>query len=137
MIGQSRRLLRLTRAQPCTSGCIHVSNLAFTVKFVQDPQYPGQCTPGTRVFNAVRVSLRVKIETGAPLQGVMVSGRFLDDYWTNAPISGTTNGLGILKPKYRGPCGVGAIAFLVDSAVKALLAFDKTVGALSGWAIPQ
>lgn len=137
MIGQSRRLMRLTPAQPCTSGCIRVSNLVVTAKFVQDPQHPGQCGPGTRAFNVVRVSLRVRSETGEPLQGVVVSGRFLDDYWTNAPVSGTTNSLGIVKLKYRGPCGVGATAFLVDSAVKAPLAFDKTVGALSGWAIPQ
>lgn len=137
VIGQSRRLMRLTPAQPCTSGCIRVSNLVVTAKFVQDPRYPGQCTPNGRAYNQARVNLRVRSETGAPLQGVVVSGRFLDDYWTNAPVSGTTSTQGTLTLKYRGPCGVGAIAFLVDSAVKTPLVFDRSAGALSGWAIPQ
>lgn len=137
VIGQSRRLMRLTPAQACTNGCIRVSNLRVTARFVQDPQYPGQCAPGSRAYNAVRVSLKVKGDGGVPLQGVLVSGRFLDDYWTNAQVSGTTDSLGILNLKYRGPCGVGAIAFVVDGAVKAPLTFDKTAGALSGWAIPR
>jgi probable HAF family extracellular repeat protein len=137
IIGQSRRLMRLTPGQACTSGCIRVTTLVVRARFVQDPQNPGQCAPGLKAYNTASVSLKVKSETGAPLQGVVVSGRFLDDYWTNKPISGTTNSQGILSFKYRGPCGVGAIAFLVDSAAKAPLAFDKTVGVLSGWAIPQ
>lgn len=137
VIGQSQRLMRLSPAQACTSGCIRISNAQVRARFIQDPQYPGQCTPGGRAYNSVRVNLRVRSETGAPLQGVVVSGRFLDDYWTNAQVSGTTNGQGVLTLKYRGPCGVGAIAFLVDSAVKAPMVLDKTAGVLSAWAIPQ
>jgi len=49
----------------------------------------------------------------------------------------STNSQGAVTFSYRGPCGVGAIAFLVDSAVKAPLLFDRTVGTVAGWDIPQ
>jgi hypothetical protein len=67
----------------------------------------------------------------------MVSGRFLDDYWTNTPVSGRTNRRGVITFNQTGPCGVGAITFLVDSAKKVPLSFDRTVGAVAGWAIPD
>ena len=66
-----------------------------------------------------------------------MTGRFLDDYWTNAPVSATTNGQGIVSFNRSGLCGVGAIAFLADNAVKSRRVFDRTVGIVVGWAIPQ
>jgi len=137
IIGQSRRLVRLTPAQACTTACIRVSSLMIRAKFVQDPQDPGHCTPGEQAYNQTRVSLKVTGENGTPRRGVVVSGRFLDDYWTNAPVSGTSNNQGVVTFNYQGMCGVGAIAFLVDGAVKGRLVLDRTTGVLSGWAIPQ
>ena len=137
IIGQSQRLMRLTPGQTCTTGCIRVSNLTIRAKFVQDPQDPGHCSPGGNAYNLARVSLMVTSETGAALRGVLVSGRFLDDYWTNAPVTATTNSRGAARFSYTGPCGVGAIVFLVDNATKTGLVFDKTMGILAGSAIPQ
>jgi hypothetical protein len=137
MIGRSQRLMRLTPAQACTTGCIQVRKLLIKAKFVQDPLDPGHCYQNGRAYNRAGVNLKVTNEAGVRLAGVLVQGRFLDDYWTNAPVSGTTNSRGIVSFKYRGLCGVGAIAFLVDSATKSGLAFDRTVGIVTGWAIPQ
>jgi hypothetical protein len=106
-------------------------------KFVEDPEDPGHCTENGEAFNVVRVKVTVTTETGARLGGVLVSGRFLDDYWTNAPVSGTTNRRGVVVIDNRGPCGVGAVAFLVDSAKMGTLVFDRTVGVLTIWVIPQ
>lgn len=136
-VGNSPRLVRLTPAQTCTSGCIRVSNLTVRAKFVQDPGDPGHCTQDGQAFNRATVTLTLTSETGARLPGVLVSGRILDDYWTNATVSGTTNSKGTVKFSYRGQCGVGAIAFLVDSATKSGLVFDRTMGVLSGSAVPQ
>jgi len=137
MIGRSQRLVRLTPAQACTTGCIRVSSLVINAKFVQDPQNPGQCFQGGKMYNRARVILTVTNQAGNVLRGVTVSGRFLDDYWTNAPVTGVTNNRGIVAFNYTGLCGVGAIAFFVDNATKLNLVFDKTVGTLTGWAIPK
>jgi probable HAF family extracellular repeat protein len=137
LLGQSPRLMRLTPAQACTANCIQVSSLVIRARFVQDPQDPGHCTQDGNAYNQASVRLTLTDESGANLSGVVVSGRFLDDYWTNAPVSGTTNRRGMVSFRYTGPCGVGAIAFLVDNAVKVNMTFDKTVGVLSGWAIPR
>jgi probable HAF family extracellular repeat protein len=137
MIGQSQRLVRLTPARGCTTGCIRVSSLAVSSKFVQDPQNPGHCTQGGKAYNQTGVTLTVTSETGAALNGVLVGGRIMDDYWTNRPVSGTTNSQGKVSFTYKGPCGVGAMAFLVTSATKSPLVFDRTVGTLAGSAIPK
>ena len=137
MIGQSSRLVRLTPATACVTNCIQVKSLQLTAKFIQDPQDPGHCTPGGNAYNQARAKLTLTNESGAVLRNVQVSGRFLDDYWTNAVVSGKTNSRGIISFTYQGPCGVGAIAFLVDNAVRSGLVFDRTTGVVSGWAIPQ
>ena len=135
MIGRSTRLMRLLPADPCTGGCIRSSALQMHAMFVPDPNDPGHCTPNAS--NRAWVELTVTSETGAPLSGVLVRGRFLDDYWTNTPASATTNSSGVACFALRGPACVGAIAFLVDIAKKDGLVFDKTVGVLTGWVIPQ
>lgn len=137
MIGRSPRLMRLTPAVPCTSGCLKVSTLEIRARFVQDRRAPGQCAPDGNAFNVATVRLTVTSDLGTPLSGVRVSGRFLDDYWTNAPVSGTTNGRGIVTFRHTGPCGVGAIAFLVDNAERDGQALDRTQGILTGYAIPS
>jgi hypothetical protein len=106
-------------------------------KFVQDPADPDHCSPDNNAFNRVRTRVRVTDEAGVPLSGVLVSGRFLDDYWTDHPVSATTNALGIVSFRITGPCGVGAVAFLVDSATRGAQTLDKTSGVLSSSVIPQ
>ena len=71
------------------------------------------------------------------LKGVLVKGWFLDDYWTNVSVLGTTNNQGVVSFDYKGQCGVGTIAFLTDSAMKSPGVFDRTRGIVTGWAIPQ
>lgn len=137
IIGQSQRLVRLTPAQACTTRCIRVSSLVITARFIQDPQNPGQCFQGGSMYNRARVVLTVTNQSGTVLRGVTVSGRFLDDYWTNAPVTGISNSRGLVTFNYTGICGVGAIAFFVDNAAKLNLTFDKSVGVLTGWAIPK
>ena len=137
MVGRAVRLMRLTPADPCGAFCIEVSAVQMRGRFVQDPHDPGHCTQNGNAYNLARSKVTVTSETGEKLSGVVVSGRFLDDYWTDAPVSGTTNKMGVVSFDNRGPCGVGAVAFLVDSAKKGTRGFDRTVGALTGWVIPQ
>ncbi len=136
LIGQSQRLVRLTPVQTLPGGRIQVRNLDLRARFIQDRQNPGLCiVDGTS--NVAWAKLTVTDESGAPLSGVMVNGRFLDDYWTNAQVSGTTNSQGIVTFTYQGQCGVGAIAFFVDHATKGLLVFDKTQGKLADSEVPM
>jgi hypothetical protein len=137
MIGLEPRLMKLVPATPCGANCIKVSQLTLRGQFVQDPNDPGSCAPDGNAFNRVKATLRVTSESGAPLSGVLVSGRFLDEYWTNRPVSGTTNAQGMLTFTNVGPCGVGAVSFLVDNATKAPRAFDRTTGIVAKWVIPQ
>ena len=60
----------------------------------------------------------------------------MDEYWTNARVKGTTNSQGVVVFNFKGPCGVGTEAFIVENAKKAPLFFDKTVGVLAGSALP-
>jgi hypothetical protein len=66
-----------------------------------------------------------------------VSGRFLDDYWTDHSVAGTTNTQGVLQFTFEGHCGVGAVAFLVDRATASGRRFDRTTGILTRFVIPQ
>lgn len=136
MVGRSVRLMRLSPGATCEANCIRVAALQMKGRFVDDPSDPGSCAPDLDAYNLAMVKLRITSETGAPLAGVVVSGRFLDDYWTNAPVSGTTNASGVVTFRNRGPCGVGAVAFLVDSATGGTRTFDRTVGVVTGWVIP-
>jgi probable HAF family extracellular repeat protein len=137
MIGNSARLMRLTPALPCETSCIVVSSVLLRGKFVEDPSDPGSCAPGGEAFNVVRVRVSVKDENGAPLAGVVVKGRFLDDYWTNKAVSGTTSAAGMVGFNNKGPCGVGAVAFLVDSATLQPREFDRTKGKVTAFVIPH
>jgi hypothetical protein len=137
MVGLAGRLMRLTPARTCGASCIKVSALLVQAKFHQDPTDPGHCTPGNnKEYNLVQAKATVTSETGARLSGVLVRGRFMDEYWTNARVSGITNAQGVAQFNFKGPCGVGTEAFIVENATKAPLVFDKTVGVLAGSALP-
>lgn len=42
-----------------------------------------------------------------------------------------------MKWIYKGPCGVGAVAFLVEQATRGSRSFDRTRGTLAGYVIPK
>ena len=75
-------------------------------------------------------------ENGAGLPGVLVNGHFLDDYWTDHLVSGTTDAQGMLTFTDIGPACVGSVAFLVDDASAAGRTFDRTSGILVNDVIP-
>jgi len=86
--------------------------------------------------NRVLVRLEVTDEAGAKLRLVRVRGRFLDDYWMDKPVSGTTNLRGVVWFTHEGLACVGAVAFLVDDAAKGSSVLDRTTGVLTGSVIP-
>jgi hypothetical protein len=106
-------------------------------RFVEDPADPGSCAPELNAYNLTSVKVAVTSETADPLPGVLVKGRFLDDYWTSTPVSHRADSRGVVTFRTRGPCGVGAVAFLVERARSSALVFDRTEGVLTDWAIPQ
>jgi hypothetical protein len=52
-------------------------------------------------------------------------------------VSGTTNSAGIVTFENKGPCGVGAVAFLVDAAKLPPRVFDRTTGIVTASVIPR
>ncbi len=136
MIGRSQRLMKMTPVTACGANCLVSSALTMTGQFVQDPRFPGSCFQGGTMYNLSSATVTITSETGAPLGGVLVSGRFLDDYWTNRPVTGSTNAVGVVSWTHKGLCGVGAIAFLVDGATLAGRSFDRARGILTNYVIP-
>jgi PKD domain len=136
MIGRSQRLTKMTPVAACDTNCLVSSSLAMTGQFVQDPKFPGSCFQGGSMFNRSSATVTITSEGGAPLGNVQVSGRFMDDYWTNRPVTGSTNASGVVSWIHEGPCGVGAIAFLVENAALGTRSFDRTRGTLTSYVIP-
>jgi len=136
LIGRSHRLVKLTPATACPSDCLVAASLTMAGQFVEDPKLPGSCVQGGRMYNISAVSVTITSETGVPIANALVSGRFLDDYWTNRQVTGTTDGSGVVSWSLKGPCGVGAVAFLVENAALGTRSFDRTRGTLSGFVIP-
>jgi len=136
MIGRSQRLMKMTPVTACAANCLVSSSLVMTGQFVQDPKSPGSCYQGGTMYNLSSAKVTVTSETGAAIGNVQVSGRFLDDYWTNHPVTGTTNASGVVSWTYKGPCGVGAVAFLVENASVGTRSFDRTRGTLASYVIP-
>lgn len=136
MIGRSQRLMKMTPVTACGGNCLLSRSLVMAGQFVQDPAFPGSCFEGGKMYNLSTATVTVTSETGAALGNVQVSGRFLDDYWTNHPVTGTTNASGVVSWSYKGPCGVGAIAFLVENAALGTRSFDRTRGILANYVIP-
>jgi len=137
MIGRSQRLMKLTPVTACGANCLVVNSLVMTGQFVQDPAFPQSCFQGGKMYNLTTVTATLTSETGVPLANVQVNGRFLDDYWTNKPVTGTTNASGVVSWTNKGLCGVGAIAFLVENATLGTRRFDRTRGVLTNWVIPS
>lgn len=136
MIGRSQRLMKMTPAAACNADCLVSSTLAMTGQFVQDPALPGSCIEGGKMYNNSSATVTITSETGGPLGNVQVSGRFLDDYWTDRPVTGITNAAGVVSWTHKGLCGVGAIAFLVENATLGSRRLDRTRGVLSNHVIP-
>ena len=136
-VGRSPRLMRMVPATPCAGNCARVSKLQMAAKFVQDPAHPGSCFQGGTMHNDFGARVTVTNEFGAVLSGAQVTGRFLDDYWMDRRVTGTTNTQGWVQFQSSGICGVGAIAFLVDNVVAGSRAFDRTTGVLTNYKIPQ
>jgi len=137
VIGRSPRLMKMMPATACEAHCLVSSSLAMSGKFVQDPDHPGQCFQGGSMYNRSTATVTITSESGAPIRNARVRGRFLDDYWTDHPVVGTTNAAGVVKWIDKGPCGVGAVAFLVEQASHGTRAFDRTRGTLAGYVIPR
>jgi hypothetical protein len=147
MIGNSARLARLSPLVGCASKkgfgpvgeqCLRVDELTVEAEFIPDPSDPTQdhCAPELNAHNEALVSIAVTDAAGFPLEGALVIGRFLDDYWTDDQVVGTTGADGRVAFPYTGLCGVGAIAFLVDDVLLPGFTLDRDDGVLTGWAIP-
>ena len=133
MIGQAQRLVRLVAAEACGTGCIRVGSIQMLGRMIGFPR--GQCT--SRAFNYVTATLTVADERGKALSGATVTGRFLDDYYLDEPVTGTTSGRGTVKFTHKGPACVGAIAILVDDVAKTGRVLDRTTGTLTNYVIPR
>ena len=133
MIGRSPRLVRLVAAEPCASGCIRVASIQMTGRMVGFPR--GQCTP--TAYNSVTATLRVTGEAANALSRARVTGRFLDDYYLDEPVTGTTGILGAVRFVHKGPACVGSIAILVEEVTKRARVLDLTTGELTDSVIPQ
>jgi hypothetical protein len=103
-------------------------------EFISDPEDPDGCTPNAS--NHVEAKVTVTDEAGERLEGVRVTGHFLDDYWLDRAVAGTTNSKGKVRFVHDGPACVGAVAFLVDGAAATDRTFDRTTGILTDWVIP-
>jgi hypothetical protein len=139
MIGNSPRLVRLTPAQLCGQSCMRVADLTVEAWFVPDPSDPSQdhCSPTLNAHNVASVTVQVTDVAGFAIAGAVVSGRFLDDYWTDDPVVKATNAAGTVSFDTTGHCGVGAIAFFVDDVTHPSFVLDERAGVLTGKDIPQ
>ena len=130
IIGRSsQRVVRLVPVEACPTDCVRVVSLSMT------GSGPARCDEGGK--NRVTARLKVETEAGAALPGVRVDGRFLDDYWLDEAVVGTTNSRGVVRFRHVGPPCVGAVAFLVTGADKPGRSLDRTSGILTGYAIPM
>jgi hypothetical protein len=123
----------LVPTEVCTSGCVRVASVTMAGRMIGWPR--GQCTPDA--VNRVTATISVTDERGNALAGVSVRGRFLDDYWTDAGVTGSTNARGIVRFVQTGPACVGAVAFLVDDAARPGRVLDRTTGRLTSYVIPR
>ncbi|MFO0983769.1 MAG: hypothetical protein U1E76_18895 [Planctomycetota bacterium] len=139
LVGRSPRLVRMTPDHPCRGRCLTVRDLVVRSDFVPDPGDPthDHCYQDGSAYNETTVNLTIVDALGTPAADVLVMGRLLDDYWTNQPVSGMSNAFGLVTFTYKGPCGVGALAFFLDDATKDHLILDRGEGMLTGFAIPQ
>lgn len=134
-MGKAPRVVRLVPGRRCQSDCIRVRIVRFRSRFVDDPADPGRCV-GT-AHTRSHALLRVVDETRAPLAGVEITGRFLTEYRLDGVVTGTTDDTGGLRFSYRSAPCTGAMTFLVSNAELPGSTFDRTVGNLLQWLIPD
>jgi hypothetical protein len=132
MIGASPRLVRLQAAEPCGTNCIDVASIQIVGKMFGRP--PGICNP--EAFNLVRATLAVTDEAGRALAGATVTGRFLDQYYLDQPVTGTTALNGTVRFTHKGEACVGTVSILVDNVTRTGRALDFTTGELTDSVIP-
>lgn len=132
-LGPSPRLVRLVPAAPCVQGCAR-ARVSLRAAFRQDPAAPGQCVPGGPARNDAQALVRAIDERGRPLAGVVVRGRFMDDYWMQTEVSGRTDATGAVVFRHTGPCGVGSLTFVVEGVRGRTL--DQTEGVLYASVVP-
>jgi hypothetical protein len=134
-IGKAPRPMRLVPAERCLVDCMRAHVVRLQSRFVEDPDNPGSCTGTAHTRSTARV--RVTAQNGAALAGVEVTGRFLTEYRLDGVVTGTTNGDGIVQFDYTSAPCTGAMTFLVTGAELPGWTFDRTVGRLQQWLIPQ
>ncbi|OGL15093.1 MAG: hypothetical protein A3F92_01440 [Candidatus Rokubacteria bacterium RIFCSPLOWO2_12_FULL_71_22] len=133
IIGRAQRLARLVAAEACASGCIRVASIEMIGKMIGRP--PGQCTD--TASNLVVATLSATDDAGSALPGAALTGRFLDDYYLNEPVTGTTSRAGTVRFVHKGPACVGAIAILVEDVTAAGSVLDRTTGQLTNSVVPM
>jgi hypothetical protein len=133
IIGASPRLVRLLPAEPCTSGCMRVTSIQMTGRMFGFPR--GQCTPSAS--NRVTATVTVTTPMGVGLSGATVHARFLDDYYLDHPVTGTTGRNGTVRFTHVGPACVGTIALLVDDVTRPGRRLDFTTGELTDDVVPK
>ena len=132
LIGRAPRLVRLVAAEPCTTGCARVASIRVTGRMIGFP--PGQCP---RATNTVPARLSVTGEAGNPLPRSTVTARFLDEYYLDEPVTGTTGLDNVVRFVHKGPACVGTTAILVeDVAGRGGRVLDLTTGELTDSVIP-
>lgn len=134
-IGKAPRVVRLVPARRCRENCIRVDIVRFRSKFVEDPSDPGRCVGTAHTRSMAR--LRVSSESGAPLAGVEITGRFLTEYRHDGVVTGTTDATGVLQFTYESAPCTGAMTFLVSGAELPDWTFDRRVGLLQQWLLPD
>ena len=107
-----------------------------TGQFVQDPKSPGSCYQGGTMYNLSSAKVTVTSETGAAL-GTCRSAA--GSWMTTGPTTRSLARPTLLASSswtYKGPCGVGAVAFLVEKHRSGHGSFDRTRGTLANYVIP-
>jgi len=103
----------------CVRNCIVVANVELDAWLVRTP--PGRLA---------RATVRVTDETGAPLSGIELYGRFVDDEGGDTTVSGQSSEDGIVLLRHAGPPRGQTVTFLVEEAEGDTRVFDGIAGVL-------
>ena len=103
----------------CVRNCIVVADIELEAWFVRAP--PGRLA---------RATVRVTDETGAPLSGIELYGRFVDDEGDDTTVSGQSGEEGIVLLRHAGPPRGQMVTFLVHQAEGDTRLFDGIAGVL-------
>lgn len=134
-IGRSDRLMRLIDPPVGNGIPIQSDSIQMSGRFIPEPFNPGQCTD--KASNLVNAIVTVTNASGQPIRNATVRGRFLDDYYLDEPVIGTTNRRGTVTFTHRGEACVGAIAIFIDDITANGVSLDTTVGELADSIVPK